>query len=286
MTYCIVNGQLVPADNATISVEDRGFRYGDGLFETIAVHAGVPYQFDWHMERLSDGLTAIKIPFDVGKLKEFCCELLTNNQLQNGILRIQITRGIGSKGYLPDPTHPKAGASFIIETSPLPAIAKQPIALWQSDYQKISAKSLPVQYKICQGLQSTLARLEATENDCADALLCNEHGHICETSSGNIFWLKDGILHTPSLDCGVLSGSTRAAVLRLTPYPAIECKITVDAMVQAEAVFITNAVWPILAVGVLMPRNHQWNSAKIVEQFHLLLTEDRILYSRKHHKLW
>ena len=160
MTYFIVNGQLVAAEQATVSAQDRGFRFGDGLFETIAIYSGVPYQFDWHMQRLAEGLQAIKIAFDIKCLKDFSRQLIRKNKVDNGILRIQITRGIGSKGYLPDPSHSRAGAALVIETSPLPTITDKPIGLWQSTYTKISPRALPVKYKLCQGLNSTLARLE------------------------------------------------------------------------------------------------------------------------------
>jgi len=286
MTYCIINNHLVPTENALISVEDRGFRYGDGVFETIAVHKGVPYQFDWHMARLIGGLGAIKIAFDVSSIKDLCRQLVAKNGVKSGILRIQVTRGIGSRGYLPDPAHPKADASFVIETSPMPAISREPVALWQSHYQKISARALPVQYKLCQGLNSTLARLEAAENHCADALLINEHEQLCETSSGNIFWLKNEKLYTPSLDCGVLAGSTRAALLRLSPCPVVETDAGIDALAGAEAVFITNVVWGALAVGALFPQNIKWNSAGIAGKFHGLILADRDTYSDEQSGEW
>ena len=281
MNYFIINGDLVTEDMALVSVQDRGFRYGDGVFETIAVHAGVPYQFSWHMQRLAGGLNALKIAYDTSKIKEFTVQLLQKNAVSNGILRIQITRGIGSKGYLPDPSHKLAGATLVMETLPIPALHHRLIALWCSDYRKTSASALPVQYKTSQGLNSILARIDAVENKCADALMLNEHGQVCETSSGNIFWMKDGTLYTPSLDCGVLMGSTRAAILRLSPYPAMEIKATLDTLLQADAVFMTNVTWPVMHVGALLPQNKQWDSEKLAEEFRQLIMADRAAYSQR-----
>ena len=192
MTYSIVNGRLVDAAEAVISIEDRGFRYGDGVFETIAVHGGVPYQFEWHMARLASGLQAVKISFPTESLRDHCRQLLKKNALADGILRIQVTRGAGSRGYLPE----TADATFAMETMALPPLPPKPVSLWQSTYRKISEHALPVRYKLCQGLNSTLARMEAAEHHCFDALLLNERGHPCETSSANLFWFKNATLYT------------------------------------------------------------------------------------------
>jgi len=283
MSYCLINGRTVPAAKAVISVQDRGFRYGDGVFETIAVHGGVPYQFDWHMTRLAEGLRSIKIPFVVDSLRGHCRQLLRKNKLDAGVLRIQVTRGIGNRGYLPG----KAGAMFVIETMPMPPVPQAPVTLLQSSYSRVSARALPVRYKLSQGLNSTLARLEAAENECFDALLLNEHGQVCETSSANIFWFRKDTLYTPSLSCGVLEGATRSAVMRLSPYPLKEVTAAgIETLMQAEAVFITNTVWKTIAVNRLLPSKCHWNSEEITIQFHRLLTQDRKNYSQLHHKEW
>jgi aminodeoxychorismate lyase len=248
MPYVFINNKLLDSEKATISFEDRGFRFGDGVFETIAVTSGVPYHFDWHMERLRKGLHAIKISANLHQLHEQSRRLLKENQLKDGVLRIQVTRGIGSRGYLPDSKHPKAGATIVVETTPPPPPAPEAASLIISSYEKITAESMPVQYKLCQGLNATLARIEATERGAFDALLLNRDRMLCETSSGNLFWLKDGILYTPMLSCGVLEGSMRAAVMRLSPYPVKEVRAPLADLENAQDVFITNALWPLVAI--------------------------------------
>ena len=286
MSYCIVNGHLAATKDAAISIEDRGFRFGDGIFETIAIHNGVPYQFDWHMGRLRDGLSAVKIAFDTGILKGHSRQIIIKNGIENGVLRIQITRGIGSKGYLPDSTHPQSGTAYVIEAYSIPPIPHTPVALWLSAIRKPSARTLPVHAKTCQGLNSTLARIEAAEHHCGDALLLNEQNQLCETSSGNLFWLKDGTLYTPHTDCGILLGSTRHAVLRLSPYPVCEIIAPKETLAQADAVFITNAVWTALGVAALLPEKMGWKSAEVAEQFRTLLHNDRDAYALEHKSQW
>lgn len=286
MSYCIINGQLLKEEDASIPIDDRGFRYGDSVFETIAIHAGVPYQFDWHIARLASGLQAIKIIFDAQILKIQCKKLLKENAAQQGILRIQVSRGVGSMGYLPNPKAPHAGAHYVIQTTPMPIISRQPVALWKSSYQKISAEALPVQHKLGQGLNSILARIEAAEHECAEALLCNQQQELCETSSGNLFWLKAGTLYTPALTCGVLNGATRHAVMRLSPYPVEESQTSIETLHSAEAIFITNVVWKTLAIGLLLPENWGWNSQPLAKQFYQLIHNDREAYSRQHINEW
>ncbi len=264
MPYVFINNKLLDSEKATISFEDRGFRFGDGVFETIAVTSGVPYQFDWHMERLRKGLHAIRISANLHQLHEQSRRLLKENQLKEGMLRIQVTRGIGSRGYLPDAKHPKAGATIVVETMPPPPPAPETASLIISAYEKITAESMPVQYKLCQGLNATLARIEATEKGAFDALLLNRDGVLCETSSGNLFWLKDGELHTPALACGVLEGSMRAAVMRLSPYPVKEVRAVLAELESAQSVFITNALWPLVAINRIEGVAASWQAADTI----------------------
>jgi branched-chain amino acid aminotransferase len=284
MSYCNVNGQCVAENDARIPVQDRGFRFGDGVFETIALHQGVPYQYDWHMERLAHGLRALKIPFDTALLQPHCRELVQRNGMRDGILRIQVTRGIGSQGYLPDPSHRLAGASFVIETQPAAPVSPIPVLLWQSSLRKISTSALPVQTKLCQGVNSTLARMEAVENKCFEALLLNERQQLCETSSGNLFWVTGGTVYTPSLSCGLLNGSTRASLMRLAQ--VTEAETTMEALMSAESVFITNVAWLALPVCGLNPAGKTWGNHETCHRLRQLLMMDRDAYSMSHRSEW
>ena len=117
MSFVYLNHTLLAADQAVVSVQDRGFKYGDGVYETIGVHGDVPYQFELHIERLASALKAIRIDFDTTGLKDQCRQLLHKNQCENGILRIQITRGSGSRGFLP---FQSSAPTVFIETLPMP----------------------------------------------------------------------------------------------------------------------------------------------------------------------
>lgn len=286
MTYCLINGQITAAASATISIQDRGYRFGDGVFESIAVHQGVPYQFEWHLKRMQEGLKAIKIQYDASETKEQCRQLLHHNNFKEGIMRIQVTRGNGSRGYLP--AIPAPVPNTLIETNPFPDLQqfdRSRMALWVSSYTKMSAKALPVQYKLCQGLNSTLARMEAIENECFDAVLLNEAGHVCETSSGNIFWQKNGEIFTPSLHCGVLAGSTRAAILRLNPHIR-ETEAPLSELLNADAVCATNIVWKALPVTKCKPSDILWKNVSFADALTDQLDTDCKLYTQNHSPEW
>jgi len=270
MNYVIFNGKLTEECDVYISPNDRGFRYGDGVFETVLIHGGRPYNWDFHWKRLSEGLAAVRMNLDISVLPSLCSELLLANNFNAGLLRIQITRGVGGRGYLPERTIPP---TLLIETMVLPA-PPNAITLWLSNYAKISPKALPVNYKICQGMNSTLARIEAAENNCFDGLMLNEAGQICETSSANIFWLKDGVLYTPTLSCGVLDGSIRNVIIRLSPYPIQEIAAGVEELRNAESVFITNTAHKIVSIRELKPLGISFNSNDLAKQMlHLLDTD-------------
>lgn len=271
MEYVIFNHNLMRAEEVRISPQDRGFRYGDGVFDTMIVRAGRIYQPDFHLRRLEDGLGSIKINFDVKKLPEYFTKLIYANNFSDGLLRVQISRGTGGRGYSPDT---EQQPTLLIETIETPSIETRSVTLWQSSYQKISPLSLPVRFKLCQGLNSTLARMEAAEHNCFDALLLNEKNEICETSSANIFWFKGDTLYTPSLACGVLEGSVRSALMRLSPYKIQEVVADIEALQNADSVLVTNVSWKILPVRRIEPLGLEWKSEELAAQLLTLLEAD------------
>lgn len=282
--HSYVNGQYVPQEGALISVQDRGFRFGDGVFDTIAVHDYAPYQWAQHLARITEGLEALRIEYDTSDLADICKKLLHQNHLQNGFLRITISRGCGSRGYLPVIT---TSATVVIETLPAIHAFSDMVSLWKSSYMKPSKKAFPVQYKTMQGLNSTLARLEAHDNHCFDALLLNEHDVVCESSSANIFWYKNNALFTPSLECGVLAGTTREAIIRLSPVEVNEGRFTLQDLMSADSVFLTNVSWQILPVKQFMPNHVVWSTdIDTYSELFTLMKEDIATYNTTYRKEW
>jgi aminodeoxychorismate lyase len=250
--FAYVNGLFVKHSDANLKISDRGLKFGDGVYETIRVENSRPYAWKKHMERLSISLNLLKIPADNTDLPDICKQLLERNNIKQGTLRIMITRGIGGTGYLPTKNNE---CGIIVEAMPIPHIPSNPIDLWVSNWRKIPSECLPAAAKTMQGLSSTLARMEAEENGCFEAVLLATEGHICECSSSNIFWVKNNKLYTPSLSSGILAGTTRDSILELIPDNIEEGIFSITELESADEVFVTNVAWTALPVRKLMPKN-------------------------------
>ena len=275
-----LDGIFVAASRAKISVQDRGFRFGDGVFETIAVYAGVPYQWDAHMTRLKAGVQALSIPADVNNLWPVAKKLVARNKLEDATLRLTISRGVGSQGYLPAGC---ASPTIVMESMSRILPPLDDSSLYLSSYEKISPKALPVECKLGQGLSSTLARMEAAQHGCLDALLLNAAGEICEAASSNIFWRKDGVLYTPALECGVLAGTTRGVIKRLSPYEVREGRYKLAELASADAVVITNTSLQAMPIMRLHTTEYTWpDSMELAEELRKLMAKDIQHYVHTH----
>ncbi len=252
MKFVLIKQKFVPENQAQISIKDRGFRFGDGVFETIRVHQGQLLDFDLHLERLQYGLEQLNIPYPVAGLEILAKELVTKNKQQEGICRIIITRGEGSMGYLPSPD---IVPNLIMETANLPSNMATKITAKISSYQKISTKSLPVAAKLMQGLNSTLALLEAREAGHAKAILLNELGQICETDSANIFFIKGSKLFTPKLSCGLSKGVMRTKIMQ--HFTVQETELTVAELKNYDLCFICNIALRTQLITAISGQNNQ-----------------------------
>ncbi|HEX4644553.1 MAG TPA: aminotransferase class IV, partial [Verrucomicrobiae bacterium] len=102
-SFVFLNGQFVPEEQAVVSVFDRGFLYGDGLFEALRVYNGQPFRWTQHLERLQRGADFLKIrlPFTAAELRNHAAELIRRNQMPECLLRLVLSRGVGPRGYSP-----------------------------------------------------------------------------------------------------------------------------------------------------------------------------------------
>ncbi len=269
--FAYVNGSLQQREQASLPISDRGLKFGDGVYETIRVENGQPFCFHKHMKRLSISLKLLKIQADTANLMEICNNLLKKNNIKQGTLRVMITRGIGGTGYLPS-----KGNNFgiVVEALPLPKVPTQPIDLYLSNWRKIPNECLPAAAKTMQGLSSTLARMEAEGNGCFEAVLLSTDLHICECSSSNIFWVKDKKLYTPSLDTGILAGTTRESIIELWPGGVVEGIFNVSELENATEVFVTNVVWTALPVHKFMPSGVEYKSHEVCTKIREILAKE------------
>lgn len=238
--FIIKNQQLLPEKQAHISIDDRGFLFGDGVFETCKIFAGKIYNFAAHKNRIKSGLKALKFSAAIADLEKNSLKLIAKNKVENGILRISISRGTGSLGYLP--TY-ETEALIIIQT-----LEERPRP--KNISLGISAQKTPTQNlgKTKNALPYILTKIEANEKKLFDLVMLSEKKFIGETSSANIFWVKNNKIFTAAKSCGILVGNVRARLLKISPLGINEVEAKISALKNADEIFLTNSSFLVLSV--------------------------------------
>jgi branched-chain amino acid aminotransferase len=248
-----LNGKFLPEADAVVSVSDRGFLLGDGLFETMRVANGKTFRFAQHLERLMRGADFLKIkpPFTPKELEKFAVQLIAQNQTPEAILRVTLTRGTGARGYSPK----NAGTPTLAMTlHPLPPQnADEPLqwSLVTSSY-RIPASDALSSFKTTSKILNILARDEAEGKSADEALLLNTNGEVAETAGGNLFWVFQDKICTVPTGRGVLPGITRAVVLEICQSLGLETNkrvIKLEHLRNAEGLFVTNSALGIVPVA-------------------------------------
>ena len=269
--FVFLNGQFVPEAQALIPVNDRGFLYGDGLFETLRVCGGRPFRLAQHLERMTRGADFLKIkcPFTPKELVNFAEQLIEKNRMPEAVLRVTLTRGPGERGYTPQtdsrPTvvmtlHAVSGAPASSSARSDPSLPQQVVPeagapiQWRliTSSHRIPAGDPLSSFKTANKLVHVIARMEAVEKDADEALLVNTNGEVVETASGNLFWIGGGNICTVPTSCGALPGITRAVVLEICQslgLPVNERVIKPEALGKSEGIFITQSVLGIVPVA-------------------------------------
>jgi branched-chain amino acid aminotransferase len=221
-----VDGKWTPAEEARISVLDHGLLYGDGVFEGIRVYGGRPFLLDEHLDRLAASARAIvlELPAERAEIAALCREAAERAGLDDGYLRLVVTRGAGALGVSP---HTCPRASLIVIAAPLtlyPAERyREGVRLVTSSLRRSASDALPPQVKSLNYLTSVLASIEARRQGADEAVLLNAQGLIAECTADNLFLVSRGRVLTPAVASGALAGITRALVVQLLTAQGIEC---------------------------------------------------------------
>jgi branched-chain amino acid aminotransferase len=244
-----LNGRFVTAGRAAISPLDRGFLYGDGLFETMRAYQGRVFRLHAHLQRMAASAAVLRLPhtLDVEAIGGIAQELLRRNGLSDGALRLTITRGPGDGVDLPPQAEPTilmtarrlardsgldspADVLALPNSAPVPALAR---------------------HKTLCYLPYVLARAQAKAAGADDALLLNAEGVVTEASTSNVFIVRGDHLATPRLECGLLPGITRGIVLDLAREAGLapeEADLKLEDLRSTGECFLTNSVAEITPV--------------------------------------
>lgn len=248
-----LNNRVVDEKNAKVSIFDRGFLYGDGLFETMRSYGGKVFCLDGHLDRLYRAfkVTGIKIPHSKKFLREKIYKLLEINRLDNAYIRITVTRGTGRIGLAKMDCKNPTLAVIVRKFAPYPekmyknGICVKIVGVGQNENSPVSG------IKTTSFLNYILARLEAKKAGFDDAVMLNSKKEITESTVSNIFLIKGRALVTPPLESGILPGVTRDIVLRLakkTGLEPVETRVSVKKLRDADEIFLTSSLMEIMPV--------------------------------------
>jgi len=249
-----INGQIVPQEDAKISVFDHGLLYGDGVFEGIRAYNGKMFTLDEHLDRLYDSATAIslKIPITKAEIAEAIKQTMKANNLTDSYIRLVVTRGVGKLGLDPNKC---ATPQIIIITDTIELYSK---ALYERGLDIVTVttirnhfSALDPKIKSLNYLNNILAKIESIQAGAGEALMLNKDGYVAECAGDNVFIFKNNILRTPPSSAGILVGITRNVVMKLATEMGLQVKeelMTRYDLYIADECFLTGTAAEIIPV--------------------------------------
>ena len=249
-----ISGKFFDRDNAKISVFDHGFLYGDGVFEGMRSYNGKVFRLRDHMIRLWNSAKAlmIDIPITLEEMESAVDETLKINGIQDGYIRLLVTRGIGTLGL---DAHLCSNPQVIIIAAHL---ALYPAEYYEKGLEIVTASTVRTnpamvspQIKSMNYLNNILAKIEGHQAGCIEVLMLNTKGEVAECSGDNIFIISKGTLHTPPTEAGILEGITRQTVLEIAAdmhIPIKEVPMTRYDIFAADECFLTGSAAELIPV--------------------------------------
>lgn len=246
-----VNGVVHEAgDAARVDITDRGLAYGDGLFETLRVEGGRPVLWALHLRRMASSALALGIPFDQFAVEEAFLGFIRD--AGDAVAKVVLTRGAGGRSYLPEsgmsPTlvfllyPPAAWSPSLAAEGVVAAVCRQPIGV----------SPLLAGHKHLNRLEQVLLRQELAETpDAHEALVADVEGHVIEGVFSNLFFVRDGVVHTPALDRAGVRGVMRQFLMEELAQQGVtlhEGRYGLADVLAADEVFFCNSlygIWPV-----------------------------------------
>jgi D-alanine transaminase len=244
-----LNGDYLPIEEAKVSVLDRGFIFGDGVYEVIPAYGGHPLRLPHHLQRLQNSLDAIRLanPRSQSAWTEIIASVIEKNQGEDQYIYLQVTRGVAKRDHrFPDGNSP----TVFVMSSPLLPVDRH---LLEQGVAAITLDDIRWRYcniKTTALLGNVLLRQQAVEQDAAEAILIRDND-VTEGAASNLFIVLDGVIITPPKSDLLLPGITRDLVVELAKYHQLPCEerpITPQELQQAEEIWLTSSTKEILPV--------------------------------------
>jgi branched-chain amino acid aminotransferase len=249
-----IDGKYYDEKNAKISVFDHGLLYGDGVFEGIRAYNGRVFKLAEHIERLFYSAKAIllNIPMSPQEISAAVVQTCRRNKIRDGYIRLVVTRGAGTLGLNPNKCK-RASVIIIADKIQLypPELYKRGLEIITVPTTRNLHSALNPAIKSLNYLNNILAKIEAKNGGCEEAIMLNSEGFVSECTGDNIFIVKGGQLFTPPLSAGALYGITRATVIDLARESGMtvsEPNLTRYDLFNADECFLTGTGAEIIAV--------------------------------------
>ncbi len=255
--YCFLNGRYMDVRDARISALDRGFLFGEGLFETWRTYRGRPFAIEEHLRRMNRSARALGIPFDPGEpwhTRTLRLARLNRMSTRSGAVRLTISRGAGPVTLIPERVRRPTRLMLFRPLEPnLGRSRRNGVAVHLHSFGAGVHPALR-QIKTVNYLPAVLARAEARKRGCFESLYQLDDGTVLEGTTSNIFVVRRGRLITSPVAAGVLPGVTRSLVLAIAKQVAEvrETRLRESDLLEADEAFLTSStieVLPVVRVG-------------------------------------
>jgi D-alanine transaminase len=246
--WCCVNGRYGPIDEATVPINDRGFLFGDSVYEVFHVHDGRLWAAERHYRRLGRSLEAIGLNADLEAIRGWVDETLRQSRLAEAMVYLHVTRGVAPRNH-----------AFPPDLKPTVVITVRPLVAMPEAERRRGVKAITVpevrwrrrDIKSTNLLPNVLAKQQAIRAGAYEALFVEADGTVNEGSSTNVFLVRDGALHTPAKGPQILPGITRDLLVetaREQGYAVEERTVKLSELFEADEVFLSGTTTEALGV--------------------------------------
>lgn len=278
--HAYVNEELIRREQAQVDIEDRGYQFGDGVYEVVGIYAGKPILLNEHLNRLFESAKKISLELssDFQSIKEKILKLIALNNIKKGIVYFQFTRGVSPRDHVF--LNLEIKPNFVAYTKNLDI----PSNYYRDGVKVVLSNDLRwmrCDIKSLNLLPNVLSKQEAAENDSFEAILHRENT-VTEGSSTNLFIIKAGIVYTHPANNYILNGITRQKVIELCHelnFSVIEKAFNIETLISADEVFITGTridVVPVVKIDNYNIGNSKTGNItkKLQKAFNLFITEE------------
>ncbi|ERN53040.1 D-amino-acid transaminase [Alkalihalophilus marmarensis] len=248
MKYVLIDQDIVPKEKAGIDFDDRGYHFGDGIYEVIRIYNGKPFTINQHLDRLYESAKKLDIPLSTTRetFTELINELIIKNTIETGIVYIQLTRGLQPRNHLYQREISPVLTGFAENLERKDELLANGVDLWLTK----DIRWLRCDIKTINLLGNIMAKREAADHNCHEAIM-HRDGTVTEGSSSNLFLIKDSTLYTHPATNFILNGITRQVVIKLAKEAGlhvVEEAFPTDVLAIADEAFITSTTMEVTPV--------------------------------------